>query len=209
MGRWTSLVSGVALSGALLMGCEPEINKPKPSVRSNVVVPLPPSPELVRKPYEKVNKDGTLTVEGILRERATYIGEGVTVRGVVTKLIKCPELPPEPAPEPEVVPRNKPKGKDTAELPPPPRPPRTCSPPPHFFLVDKSPVSKRELLVYGSMWSVLPILKEGSEVTLAGQFDIVSKDGVFLRQAGLLILDDLPEVMPVPDPPGEAPPTNP
>jgi hypothetical protein len=211
--KW-ALRSLALMSGAsLLLGCEPEIHKPKPSVRSNVVVPLPPSPELVRKPYEKVNKDGTLTVEGILRERATYIGEGVTVRGVVKKLVKCPEVPPEPAPEP--VPNEKPKApgapgaKDTAELapPPPPRPPRTCSPPPHFFLVDKNPVSRRELLVYGSMWSVLPALKEGAEVTLAGQFDIVSKDGVFLRQAGLLILDDLPEVMPTPDaPPGDAPP---
>ncbi len=210
--RWALGSLALASGAALLMGCEPEIHKPKPSVRSNVVVPLPPSPELVRKPYEKVNKDGTLTVEGILRERATYIGEGVTVRGVVTKLTKCAAPPPEPAPEPEVVPKDKPKGpagpdgKEVA-VPPPPRPPRTCSPPPHFFLVDKNPVSKRELLVYGSMWSVLPTLEEGAEVTLAGQFDIVSKDGVFLRQAGLLILDDLPEVMPTPDaPPGDAPP---
>jgi len=209
--KWALRSVALASGAALFMGCEPAIQKPKPSVRSNVVVPLPPSPELVRKPYEKVNKDGTLTVEGILRERATYIGEGVTVRGVVTKLTRCAEPPPEPEPAPEDKPKA-PTAKAGAELPPPPppRPPRTCSPPPHFFLVDKNPVSKRELLVYGSMWSVLPTLKEGAEVTLAGQFDIVSKDGVFLRQAGLLILDDLPEVMPTPDaPPGEAPPGNP
>jgi len=42
------------------------------------------------------------------------------------------------------------------------------------------------------MWSVLPTLGEGQEVSLTGSFDIVSKDGVFLRQAGLLVLDDLP-----------------
>jgi hypothetical protein len=46
------------------------------------------------------------------------------------------------------------------------------------------------------MWSVLPNLEDGQEVTLAGSFDIVSKDGVFLRQAGLVVLDDLPEAPP-------------
>lgn len=188
---------------ALAVGCEPEIPRPKPSTPSNVAVPLPPSPELVRKPYEKVNADGTLTVEGLLREREKHVGVAVTVRGVVKKLVKCPEVPPEraPAPPPDAKDPKK-KGKDevVAAPAPPPRPPRTCNPPPHFYLVDKNPVSKRELLVYGSMWSLLPTLTEGQEVSLVGQFDIVSKDGVFLRQAGLLLLDDLPEVVPTPEP---------
>ena len=52
--------------------------------------------------------------------------------------------------------------------------------------------------MYGSTWSVLPTLVEGQEVALTGGFDIVSKDGVFLRQAGLLVLDDLPEPEPPP-----------
>lgn len=195
--------STLIASAPMLTGCEPEIPRPKPSVPSNVAVPLPPSPELVRKPYDRVNADGTLTVEGLLRERDKQLGETVSVSGVVKKLTVCPEVPPEPAPEPPPPPpgAKPPKpGEVVAAPPPPPRPPRTCSPPPHFFLVDKNPVSKRELLVYGSMWSVLPTLKEGQEVSLVGQFDIVSKDGVFLRQAGLLILDDLPEVVPQPEP---------
>ena len=190
-------------TSAVSTGCEPEIPRPRTSVPSNVAVPLPPSPELVRKPYDRVNADGTLTVEGLLRERDKQLGETVSVSGVVKKLVVCPEVPPEPAPEPPPPePGAKPPkpGEVVAAPPPPPRPPRTCSPPPHFFLVDKTPVSKRELLVYGSMWSVLPTLKEGQEVSLVGQFDIVSKDGVFLRQAGLLILDDLPEVVPQPEP---------
>lgn len=201
-----SRVFWVVAGSVTVMGCEPEIPRPKPSVASNVAVPLPPSPDLVRKPYDKVNADGTLTVEGLLREREKHLGESITVRGVVKKLVKCPELPPEPAPAPAPT-EARPGSKDEAVVvPPPPRPPRTCSPPPHFYIVDKNPVSKRELLVYGSMWSVLPTLSDGQEVSLVGQFDIVSKDGVFLRQAGLLVLDDLPEVVPEPTPePAPAP----
>jgi hypothetical protein len=119
----------------------------------------------------------------------------VTVRGVVKKLTKCPEPPPPPPPPPDAVPE---VVDSDVPPPPPPRPPRTCNPPPHLFLVDAKPASKRELLVYGSMWSVLPTLSEGQEIALTGSFDIVSKDGVFLRQAGLLVLDDLPEPTPPP-----------
>lgn len=202
-GRWLTrlTICALGLTGA---ACNEEIPRPKPSVRSNVIVPLPPSPELVRKPFDKLHQDGTLTVEGLLREREKHVGESVTVRGVVKKLVKCPEPPPEPPP-PEPDPKDRKALRDPkappSVPPPPPRPPRTCAPPPHFFLVDKNPVSKRELLVYGSMWSALPTMVEGSEVTLAGHFDIVSKDGVFLRQAGLLILDDLPENLPSEDEP--------
>lgn len=189
MARWTAL----GLTLASIGGCGKEIAKPKPSERSDVAVALPPAPDLTQKPYEKLNADGSYTVEGLLRERDKLIGESVTVRGVVKKLTKCPPPPPPPPPDPDATP-------DVVDSdvppPPPPRPPRTCNPPPHLFLVDAKPASKRELLVYGSMWSVLPTLTEGQEVSLTGGFDIVSKDGVFLRQAGLLVLDDLPEPKP-------------
>ena len=187
--------SWVITAGALLAtGCSKDIAKPKPSERSDVSVALPPAPELAKKPYDKLNADGSYTVEGLLRERDKLIGESVTVKGVVTKLVKCPPPPPPPPPNPDAV--QDVVDKD-APPPRPPRPPRTCNPPPNLYLVDAKPVSKRELLVYGSMWSVLPTLVEGQEVSLTGSFDIVSKDGVFLRQAGLLVLDDLPE----PEPP--------
>jgi hypothetical protein len=169
---------------ALISGCGAEVPKPKPSVRSNVQVALPEKPDLTVKPFKKVHEDGTATVEGVLREREKYVGGTITVRGVVQKLVVCPQ----PA---------LPDAGDVAIARP--RPERTCNPPPHFFLIDKEPVSKRELLVYGSMWSVLPQMKDGEEVTLTGAFDIVSKDGVFLRQAGLLLLDDLPEPKPAED----------
>jgi hypothetical protein len=182
-----------ALGFALaLAGCGNEVPRPKPSERAEVTVALPPAPTLTKRSYEKLAGDGSYTVEGLLRERDKLLGESVSVRGVVKKIQKCPEPPPPPPP---VVDADA-KGGDVVPPPPPPRRPRTCNPPPHFFLVDKNPSSKRELLVYGSMWSVLPNLEDGQEVTLAGSFDIVSKDGVFLRQAGLVVLDDLPEAPP-------------
>lgn len=199
MVRWTAPWLALALSGLVGGGCDKEIPKPRPSQRSDVVVPLPTAPDLTQKPYEKLNADGSYTVEGLLRERDKLIGESVTVRGVVKKLTRCPPPPPPPPPDPDATP-------DVVDSdvppPPPPRPPRTCNPPPHLFMVDAKPASKRELLVYGSMWSVLPTLADGQEVSLTGSFDIVSKDGVFLRQAGLLVLDDLPEPVPAPVEPG-------
>ena len=194
--RWTAPVLATALIGG---GCDKDIAKPKPSERSDVAVAIPPAPDLAKKPYEKLNADGSYTVEGLLRERDKLIGESVTVRGVVKKLTKCPPPPPPPPPDPDATPD---VVDSDAPPPPPPRPPRTCNPPPHLFLVDAKPASKRELLVYGSMWSVLPTLADGQEVSLTGGFDIVSKDGVFLRQAGLLVLDDLPEPTPVAAEPG-------
>jgi hypothetical protein len=171
----------------VLSGCGTEIPKPKPSVRSNVQVALPEKPDLTARPFKKTHEDGSATVEGLLREREKHLGETVSVRGMVKKLVKCPEA-------------GAPKEGDVVGG----RPARTCNPPPHFFLVDKEPGSPRELLVYGSMWSVLPQMNEGEEVTLSGSFDIVSKDGVFLRQAGLLLLEDLPE--PKPAEPADATP---
>jgi len=182
----------IAMAGGLFGGCTKDIAKPKPSERSDVTIALPAAPDLAKKPYDKLNADGSYTVEGILRERDKLIGESVTVRGVVKKLQKCPPPPPPPPPEPDAV-AAVPEVVDSDAPPrPPPRPARTCNPPPSLYLVDAKPASKRELLVYGSMWSVLPTLGEGQEVSLTGSFDIVSKDGVFLRQAGLLVLDDLP-----------------
>lgn len=187
---WKSFATTLGLT-VTVTACGNEIPRPKPSERSEVTVTLPPAPSLTKRPYEKLAGDGSYTVEGLLRERDNLLGESVSVRGVIKKIQKCPEPPPPPPP---VVDADA-KG-DVAPPPPPPRRPRTCNPPPHLLLVDKSPVSKRELLVYGSMWSVLPTLEEGQELTLTGSFDIVSKDGVFLRQAGLLVLDDLPETVP-------------
>ncbi len=141
------------------------------------------------------------STEGIVRHRDDFLGKDVQVRGVVKKLVKCPQPPPvEPLDVVE-------EGQESDAWAPPPRPPRTCDPPPHAYLVDKDAVSDRELLVYGSMWSPLADLELGQEVTLDGRFDIVSKDGVFLRQAGLVVLEDLPAPAPPAAPEADAGPT--
>lgn len=184
-----ALVLGLSIPPA----CQQEIPRPAPSERSDVVASLPPAPNLAVKPYAKVHPDGVLTVEGLMRNRDAFLGKTLKVRGVVTKLVKCPEPPPAPEP-PDAGPT---EGDVVA---PPPRPPRLCDPPPQLYLVDRERASQRELLVYGSMWSRLPEYTEGAEIDVEGTFDILSKDGVFLRQAGLLVLEDVPPPEPPPAP---------
>lgn len=174
-------------------GCEKPIPRPQPSTRSNVVVTLPASPELTARPYKKVNDDGTVTVEGLLRERDQLLGDTVSVTGKVDKAVLCAPIPAPPPAEPP-----------PPDAPPPePVVPPTCNPPQHLVLVDPGAAAdtKWRLTVYGTMKSPLKDAKEGAVISLTGHFDMVSRDGVFLRQGGLLLLDDLPE------PPEPAPTT--
>lgn len=178
---------------AALTACKQEIPLPPPSERSNVAVTLPPTPTLAVKPYERLHPDGVLTVEGLMRNRDEFLGKVVKVRGVVSELTHCPTPPPaEPVLDD--------KGVEVPQ--PPPRPPRTCDPPPHAILVDKGREAPRELLVYGSMYSAIEHFEVGAEATVEGTFDIVSRDGVFLRQAGLLTTPDIIPDIPI-DPPEE------
>ncbi len=182
-------VSALVTAGGI-SACEKPIPRPAPSTRSNVVVTLPASPELTARPYRKVNDDGTLTVEGLLRERDQLLGDTVSVTAKVDKAVLCAPVPPPPPAEPPA-----------ADAPPPaPIVPDTCNPPQHLVLVDADARAdtKWRLTVYGTMKSALKDAKEGAVLSLTGHFDIVSKDGVFLRQGGLLLLDDLPELPPEP-----------
>ncbi|TNF26701.1 MAG: hypothetical protein EP329_20880 [Deltaproteobacteria bacterium] len=172
-------------------GCKQEIPLPPPATRADASITLPATPNLTEKPYAKFHPDGVLTVEGIMRNRDEFLGKTMMVRGVVTKLVQCP-TPPAPEPDPDAGP------VDDDVVVPPPLPPRLCDPPPQAYLVDKEKVSRRELLVYGSMRSAIKDFQEGAEVTVEGRFDIVSKDGVFLRQAGMLVLEDLAPPEPPP-----------
>lgn len=209
-GRLLGLVAGLALGAA--PGCDKQDKKPQLSERSTKTVTLPPKPVLKELPYKVTHADGALTIEGIMRGRDDHIGKDVKVRGIIEKLVQCPEPPPPPPPPP--VDPFAPQQLDAAgnpvpppEPPPPPRRPRTCNPPPHAYLKDATPVSKRRLLVYGSMWSKLENFKMGDSVTVEGRFDIVSRDGVFLRQAGLVIMPDLPPPEPVARPAATPTPT--
>jgi len=183
---WAAVPASIvlALTVAVGPGCKQEIPLPPPATRADASVTLPPTPSLTEKPYAKFHPDGVLTVEGIMRNRDEFLGKTMKVRGVVTKLVVCP-TPPAPEPDPDAGP------VDDDVVVPPPLPPRLCDPPPQAYLVDKDKVSRRELLVYGSMRSPIKDFAEGAEVTVEGRFDIVSRDGVFLRQAGLLVLEDL------------------
>lgn len=169
------------------LGCETPIPRPQPSVRSAKVVTLPAPPELTARPFKLINTDGSFTVQGLLRSRDKVLGDTVTVTGKVARLVKC-EAPPAPPPA------------TPDEVPVIPEVPATCTPTQHMVLADEGGNPKYELTVYGTMRSVLGIATLGQTMTLTGQFDMVSSDGLFLRQAGLLLLDDIPV-----EPPADAP----
>ena len=203
MGKTSPLrITAFALLVALGVGagCKQEIPLPPASTRSDVIASLPSAPSLAVKPYTKFHPDGVLTVEGMMRNRDEFLGKTMKVRGIVTKLVKCP-TPPAPPVDVDAAPT------DGDVVVAPPLPPRLCDPPPQAYLVDRERASRRELLVYGTMRSPIADFEEGAEVTVEGRFDIVSKDGVFLRQAGILILDDVEPPPPPVDSDAEPGPT--
>jgi hypothetical protein len=175
----------------LLVGvaCAPDIPRPPPSERPATPVALPPSPTLEARPYKKLRDDGSYTVEGVLRDRDRIMGELVTVTGRVARVVKCAPVEVAPAPAPSA------RGEGKGQTPPlPPTVPATCNPPQHAVLVDPDagPTPRWELVVYGTMRSALAGLSEGQEASLSGDFAMMSKDGVFLRQGGMLLLPDDP-----------------
>jgi hypothetical protein len=174
----TCLVNGFVGTGLvcslLFMGtfgaCK---TQPSPvlSTRSDVVVELPPTPDLSEQPWVRAYGDGPLTVEGVVRERSQWLGKEVDVRGVVRGLLLCAE-------------------EDG-------RTPRRCVPRQHGFLTDADGSDEgRRLLLTGTMESVLADLKEGELATVRGRLDVVSTDGAFVRQEGLLVLADKEPTVP-------------
>lgn len=196
------LIFVVLAFASVSVACDEGYPTPEPTQPTSVQVTLPTKPSLAKRPYARTHPDGSLTVEALMRERRVYMDQAVKVRGVVKKLVQC-AAPPAPAyipptPDPRAVRRGEVPAEPTP--PPAPKPPRTCDPPPHAYIVDQDPVSKRELLVYGSMFSPLADFQMGDTVVVEGKFGIVSTDGVYLRQAGLVELADTPEPEPEPVP---------
>lgn len=188
---------------ALIPACKKEIPLPGPSTRSSEVAQLPPKPNLQRPAIKEKHPDGAYTVEGLLAHRDKHLGEKLTVRAKVVRVTKCaPKEPIAPPPNPDGT--LSPDAIDAL----PPLPPTNCDPPPSAYLIDDPPQSRRELLVYGTMRSAIAGFEAGQVVQVEGTFDIISSDGVFLRQAGLLQLPDvvLEPTEPAPAPEG-APPT--
>ncbi len=205
----------VGLLGASMVtavGCDKR-DKQQISPRSTVKLSLPPKPKLVKPQYRKAYDDGALTVEGLLRDYKSYMGQNVKVRGKVISVSKCPVPPPV---SDEVKAKALEEWDKLVKLAkrlkknPPPQPtfpepeaPRTCKPRPHAYLVDDGGDAKWQLLVAGTMWSAVASLEQGATVTLTGRFDRVTPDGDYVRQQGLIYLPDLPR--PEPDAGTEAP----
>ena len=162
--RNLSLCLWVAMPLAAASACE-EAPSRVPSVRSDAEVNLPAPPSLAPRPKPAPHADGSLSVEGLLSRAAVHVGQEVTVRGKVVDVIDCPKAAKPDAP---------------------------CHPPPHLYLADRSDAQRHRLLVTGWEAERIRAVRPGQELTFHGRFDLVTPDGTFIRQAGLLIVSTKP-----------------
>jgi len=214
------LGTGLVLSAVFLLACEKEKVIEK-SPRSNVAVELPKKPTLTPPKYVKQHSDGVWTVEGLLRNNKEVMGKTVRVRGKIVELTRCP--PPKPYTQEEIDKFNKLHdkwkklvrlAKKIKKIPPeepvlaPKKQARTCNPRPKAMLMDEPANDRFQLIVAGSMYSPLKDFKDTQTVTIEGLFDMVTPDGHYMSQDGLIHLKDLPEPEDddVQEAPGEAPP---
>ncbi|MGM0575101.1 MAG: hypothetical protein ACQEXJ_05155 [Myxococcota bacterium] len=195
-----TLAVALAVAAVSSMGCKGEEEHPV-SPRSDVQVSLPAPPDLSPVKVETHHDDGILTVAGVVKERGSLMGEDVTVRGKVDEVFTCPKAP-EPsregdadagaAPAPTGEEPDAGVAEDVeAEAP-------FCPKPPHLFLVDDMGQGER-LLVLGSERTEVGEAEVGDTLTLTGRLELMSPDGRFIRQRGLVILPEPPEPEPEPD----------
>ncbi len=167
------LLGSVALA---LVACESKAAR-EPSKRSSVAVNLPPTPSLREKEIRRTHKDGSWTVEGLLQAGPKRHGQSVRVKGQVVEVKLCPKAPP---PSPDA-----PEGTTPPEAP-------FCPRPPHLFLADTAEGPR--LLVAGSEATAVGTAQVGAELAVEGLFDVLSPDRQFIRQAGLIALEEPPPV---------------
>ncbi|MCB9728710.1 MAG: hypothetical protein H6744_16315 [Deltaproteobacteria bacterium] len=191
-----------ACAALLVMACD-STEQRHVSPRSTLKVSLPEAPSLEPREVKARYPDGAWTVEGFLTADGHAAGEKAKVRGRVVEVFTCPKPPPPPPVEEDP---NAPKPKPGEELPPPP-PPKApfCPQPPHMYLADAVGATRYQLLVVGSEATEVGRVAKGDEVTVDGSFDVMTRDGAFIRQAGLLVLPEPPP----PPPPAEEPPPSP
>ena len=198
----------IVATGCLVVGtvgCEKE-KVIKKSVRSTTPVELPKKPTLKAPEYVKQHPDGVWTVEGALRHSKELMSKPLRVRGTIVELKQCP--PPKPHTPEEIEAHNKLHDKwkklvkyaKRTKMRAPDEPvlkpkvqDRTCNPRPRAVLQDATPNERFKLLVAGSMYSPLKNFKKGQVVTLEGLFDMVTPDGHYMSQDGLLHLKDIPK----------------
>lgn len=143
------------------------------SKRSSVAVDLPAKPTLHPPTYVREHPDGVLTVEGLLRDPEPHVGRDIQVRGRVDALVLCKKRPARQAPGEA--------GDPTSDA-------WICASQPHAFLVDRIGDKRHRLRLAGSMESRLSSLTIGEQVDLRGTFDLVSPQGKYVDQHGLLFL---------------------
>ena len=132
------------------------------SPRSDVVVVLPPTPDLTPPVVKRAHRDGVLTVAGVAAARGQNLEQNITVRGKVVATHTCVE--PTDGGKP-------------------------CHPPTHFVIWDGADAEHR-LVVIGQTVEQVQALVVGQALTLSGRFVMISPDGRFIRQAGILVLTE-------------------
>lgn len=149
-----------AIVAVACLGCSSPPEQPISS-RSAVEVTLPERPNLNPTLAPERHPGGVWTVEGLSRASGEQMGRNIEVKGVVTEVYRCPD------------------GASKA-----------CEQPEHLYLADSLSGRGVQLLVTGKSSRIIGMARKGLELSLKGRLDVVSEDGVFIRQSGLLILPE-------------------
>lgn len=149
-------------SSGASMGPESEATSLPP-----IKVDLPPPPSFAASDIPLTYPDGTVTVHGLRKKKADYIGKEVKVKATLIEVYQCPPCP---------------KGQQC----------KLCEQP-HFFLGDKPDTKKEKALMvvdYLAPKQKPPALTVGKQYEVAGQFATNSPTG-FGSSEGLLVFSKL------------------
>jgi hypothetical protein len=170
------LVSVPLLLASATFGC---MDAPKgPSVRSDVEVRLPETPDFESQPAARMYPDGAHSVMALMETADLKVGREVTVRGLVADTVLCALASAQEKP--------KRAQKGSVEAKAQERREAACHPPSHLYLADDVTDETSRLLVVGWAPNKVRGVRRGQELTFRGTFGRVSPDGVFIRQAGLV-----------------------
>jgi hypothetical protein len=132
-----------------------------------IKVDLPPPPSFAQSDVPEKYPDGTFTIRGVRKQRATTLNKDVKVRGYLLEVYLCPVCPK----------------KQTCKL---------CDQP-HFFLGDKADTKKEKALMvvdYLLPKQKAPVLTVGKQYDVNGSFSINSPTG-FGASDGLIVFGSM------------------